>query len=285
MLTWSKYPILARIEHPASHPHPCSAAPSSYAQGLPSNMPYAQECSTSFPSAPYGAPGSLPAPSPPTPGSFVQPGYAPSSPPPPSFSDWQQQQLLWHRQAAQAQEHHAALLHLAECQRQLQACNTELLATRQVLRANQSELAVLRSELAALHAATPTSRTRVRSAAFARPRLGACSHAASCDDDDEDDEDDDDADDKPSERRDEFVRLKRLSSATVASLKTDLSPDTRPAWIKMLTVRLGAHDSRLAHLLGPAAAASLAPGALTPEYAHVNQWLAVSTRSHHPRRP
>ena len=38
MLTWSKYPILARIEHPASHPHPCSAAPSSYAQGLPSNM-------------------------------------------------------------------------------------------------------------------------------------------------------------------------------------------------------------------------------------------------------
>ena len=44
----------------------------------------------------------------------------------------------------------------------------------------------------------------------------------------------------------------------------------------MLTVRLGAHDSRLAHLLGPAAAASLAPGALTPEYAHVNQWLAVT---------
>ena len=239
-------------------------------------MPYAQECSTSFPSAPYGAPGSLPAPSPPTPGSFAQPGYAPSSPPPPSFSDWQQQQLLWHRQAAQAQEHHAALLHLAECQRQLQASNTELLATRQVLHANQSELAVLRSELAALHAATPTSRTRVRSAAFARPRLGACSHAASCDDDDEDDEDEDDADDKPSVRRDEFVRLKRLSSATVASLKTDLSPDTRPAWIKMLTVRLGAHDSRLAHLLGPAAAASLAPGALTPEYAHVNQWLAVT---------
>ena len=83
-----------------------------------------------------------------TPGSFVQPGYAASSPPPPSFSDWQQQQLLWHRQAAQTQEHHAALLHLAECQRQLQASNTELLATRQVLHANQSELAVLRSELA-----------------------------------------------------------------------------------------------------------------------------------------
>ena len=57
-------------------------------------MPYAQECSTSFPSAPYGAPGGLPAPSPPTPGSFVQPGYAASSPPPPSFSDWQQEQQL-----------------------------------------------------------------------------------------------------------------------------------------------------------------------------------------------
>ena len=114
-------------------------------------------------------------------------------------------------------------------------------------------------------------------AAFARPRLGACSHAAPCDDDDEDDDDDDDvADDEPSERRSEFVRLKRLSSATVASLKTDLSPDTRPAWIKMLTVRLGAHDGRLAHLLDPAAAASLAPEALTPEYAHVNQWLAVT---------
>ena len=30
--------LLARIEHPASHPHPCSAAPSSYALGLPRNM-------------------------------------------------------------------------------------------------------------------------------------------------------------------------------------------------------------------------------------------------------
>ena len=34
----AQHGTLARIEHPASHPHPCLAAPSSYAQGLPSNM-------------------------------------------------------------------------------------------------------------------------------------------------------------------------------------------------------------------------------------------------------